>query len=103
MQELKLAKEVEESFTEYILLLEKRKEALIENFEQRLHDQKALINERFEYVYMVGSRLQKLSDSFRQAKTSNDVENMFSLHKDIKVKTYCLAVYLCKYIIPRSY
>ncbi|KAK7489870.1 hypothetical protein BaRGS_00018892 [Batillaria attramentaria] len=84
IQERQLRGEIKETFIEYRLLLEKRQEALTGMVQQKIRDQKALINTRFVNVCEHGTQLQKLFDSFSQAKNSNDVEQLFTLHKQMK-------------------
>ena len=86
IQERQLRSEIKETFIEYRLLLEKRQEALTQELQQRVRDQKALINTRFVHVCEHGTQLQKLFDSFSKAKSANDVEQLFNLHKEIKVR-----------------
>ena len=85
IQERMLRSEIKETFIEYRLLLEKRQEALTHALQQKVRDQKALINTRFVHVCEHGTQLQKLFDSFSKAKNSNDVEQLFNLHKEMKV------------------
>ncbi|KAK7097391.1 E3 ubiquitin-protein ligase TRIM63-like isoform X2 [Littorina saxatilis] len=82
--ERQLRNEIKETFIEYRLLLEKRQEALTDSLRQRVRDQKALINTRFVHVCEHGTQLQKLFDAFSQAKESNNVEQLFNLHKQMK-------------------
>lgn len=84
--ERQLRNEIKETFIEYRLLLEKRQEALTDSLRQRVRDQKALINTRFVHVCEHGTQLQKLFDAFSQAKESNNVEQLFNLHKQMKVR-----------------
>lgn len=84
IQERQLRGEIKETFIEYRLLLEKRQEALTAMVQQRAREQKALINTRFVNVCEHGTQLQKLFDSFTKAKSSNDVEQLFILHKQMK-------------------
>ncbi|XP_076446104.1 uncharacterized protein LOC143283720 isoform X2 [Babylonia areolata] len=84
IQERQLRNEIKETFIEYRLLLEKRQEALTMALQQRVRDQKALINTRFVHVCEHGTQLQKLYDAFTKAKGSSDIEQLFNLHKEMK-------------------
>lgn len=85
IQERQLRAEIKETFIEYRLLLEKRQEAMTQTLQQKIREQKALINTRFVNVCEHGTQLQKLFDAFTKAKNSNDVQQLFILHKQMKV------------------
>ncbi|XP_025085399.1 E3 ubiquitin-protein ligase TRIM63-like isoform X3 [Pomacea canaliculata] len=84
IQERQLRAEIKETFIEYRLLLEKRQEAMTQTLQQKIREQKALINTRFVNVCEHGTQLQKLFDAFTKAKNSNDVQQLFILHKQMK-------------------
>jgi hypothetical protein len=67
----------------------------VQALQQNVRDQKALINTRFVYVCEHGTQLQKLFDAFSKAKDSNDIEQLFDLHKQIKVSRK--PTYVCLY------
>lgn len=90
IQERQLSNLIKETFIEYRLLLEKRQEALIHKLQQTIRNQKAIINTRFVNVCENGTQLQKLFDSFSDAKTSNNVQQLFTLHKKLKVNIHVL-------------
>ncbi|PVD35010.1 hypothetical protein C0Q70_06291 [Pomacea canaliculata] len=63
---------------------QKRQEAMTQTLQQKIREQKALINTRFVNVCEHGTQLQKLFDAFTKAKNSNDVQQLFILHKQMK-------------------
>ena len=75
---------IKDAFIEYRLLLERRQEGLISILHDKIKAQKSLINARFVDVCTQGSKLQKLYDTFQQARPANDITKLFTVHNEIK-------------------
>ena len=84
LQERQLRGQIKDTFIEYRLLLERRQESQISMLHDLIKQQKSLINTRFVDVCTQGSQLQKLYDSFVKARPSNDITQLFTVHKEIK-------------------
>ena len=84
LQERQLRGKIKDTFIEYRLLLERRQESQISMLHELIKKQKSLINTRFVDVCTQGSQLQKLYDSFIKARPSNDITQLFTVHKQIK-------------------
>ena len=82
--ERQLRGKIKDTFIEYRLLLERRQESQISMLHDMIKQQKQLINARFVDVCTQGSQLQKLYDSFVKARPSNDITQLFTVHKQIK-------------------
>ena len=84
LQERQLRGKIKDTFIEYRLLLERRQESQISMLHELIKKQKSQINTRFVDVCTQGSQLQKLYDSFVKARPSNDITQLFTVHKQIK-------------------
>lgn len=82
--ERQVRNEIKDTFIEYRLLLERRQHGLTNGLSELITEQKSQINSRFVEVCTHGSELQKLRESFIQARSSNDVKLLFSAHKKLK-------------------
>ncbi|CAL1538457.1 unnamed protein product [Lymnaea stagnalis] len=79
-----LKSEIKEQFIEYRLLLEKRQEALTGMVTQIIKDQKCKINTKYAVVCQHGEQLQKLFDSLKSCRASNDIRQLFNINQEIK-------------------
>lgn len=79
-----LKSEIKEQFIEYRLLLEKRQEALTGMVTQIIKEQKCKINAKYSVVCQHGEQLQKLFDSLKSSRASNDIRQLFSINQEIK-------------------
>ncbi|XP_052792661.1 RING finger protein nhl-1-like [Mya arenaria] len=82
--ERQLRSKIKDTFIEYRLLLERRQEGQIAILHDVIKKQKSLINARFVDVCTQGSQLQKLYDAFTKARPSNDITQLFTVHKEMK-------------------
>lgn len=82
--ERQLRGKIKDTFIEYRLLLEKRQEGQLAILHDMIKTQKAKINARFVDVCTQGSKLQKLHDTFSKAMPSNNLTQLFTVHKELK-------------------
>ncbi|XP_069130441.1 tripartite motif-containing protein 2-like [Argopecten irradians] len=86
LQERQLKSSIKDTFIEYRLLLERRQEALVRILRESVQEQKLKINTRFVDICTQGSDLQKLYDTFKTARASNDIRQLFTVQQQMKEK-----------------
>ena len=86
LQDRQLKGTIKDTFIEYRLLLERRQEALIKILKDTVKDQKQKINTKFVDICTQGSELQKLHDSFKAARSNNDISTLFTIQQQMKDK-----------------
>lgn len=82
--ERNMRSQIKDTFIEYRLLLERRQAGLIETMQDIIKGQKTKINSRFVELCQKGNELQKMHSDFSQARGSNDVNQLFTVHQAIK-------------------
>ncbi|XP_064609697.1 tripartite motif containing 13-like [Liolophura sinensis] len=82
--ERQLRSKIKDTFIEYRLLLERRQDAMISDMKEMIQAQKSKINAAFVKICENGNDMQKKLDTFTQARSTNDVKQLFELHQNIK-------------------
>lgn len=86
LQERQLKGTIKDTFIEYRLLLERRQEAMIRILRESVQEQKQKINTKFVDICTQGSDLQKLYDSFKKARSCNDIRQLYAIQQEMKEK-----------------
>ncbi|XP_050416590.1 tripartite motif-containing protein 55 [Patella vulgata] len=86
MLERQIKNEIKDTFIEYRLLLERRQDSQINCLKEMIKAQKDKMTKTFDDLNDKGTELQKLYDSFKQARTTNDVRQLFTINEKVKQK-----------------
>ncbi|ESO94016.1 hypothetical protein LOTGIDRAFT_153495 [Lottia gigantea] len=82
--ERKIKGEIKDTFIEYRLLLERRQDSQVDILKKFIKEQKESMRKRFDDLNDKGTELQKLYDTFKHARSTNDVRQLFTINQNIQ-------------------